>query len=396
MFETVDVAPPDSILGITDAFNKDATPGKINLSVGIYKDAEGKTPILPSVKEAEKRILASETNKNYKPIEGDPIYDALVQDLLFGKGHELLGTKRVATAHTPGGTGALRVAGDYLVKKHRGTTVWVSDPTWANHQAIFQSAGLPVRVYPYFDPKTNGLALERMLAILGATNEGDTVLLHACCHNPTGVDPTPEQWTKIADLMRERKLLPLVDFAYQGFGTGLRQDAAGLLELAKKCPEMLICSSFSKNFGLYNERVGALTIVAGSEAAAQAVLSHVKTVIRANYSNPPAHGSSIVQTVLSDPQLRQQWENEVAAMRDRINGMRELFVETLQKHGVPGDASFITRQKGMFSFSGLSKDQVERLKKEFAIYIVGSGRINVAGMTASSMDRLAEAIKKVS
>ncbi|MCC7192132.1 MAG: aspartate/tyrosine/aromatic aminotransferase [Phycisphaeraceae bacterium] len=396
MFESIDIAPPDSILGITDAFNKDTNPRKINLSVGIYKDAQGKTPILESVKEAERRILANETNKNYKPIEGDPTYDALVQELLFGRDHELIRAKRVATAHTPGGTGGLRVAGDYLKKKHAGATVWVSDPTWANHEAIFRAAGLNVKTYPYFDAASNGLALDKMLAALRAAPAGDVVLLHGCCHNPTGVDPAPAQWAQIAGVLREAKLLPLVDFAYQGFGTGLREDAAGLLELIGKNSELLICSSFSKNFGLYNERVGALTVVAGSQSAAEAVLSHVKTCIRANYSNPPAHGSSIVATVLSDPKLRQQWEAELAAMRDRINGMRRFYVETLTKKGFRGDVSFITRQKGMFSFSGLNKEQVERLKKEHAIYIVGSGRINVAGMTEANMDPLCTAILAVS
>lgn len=395
MFETIDVAPPDSILGITEAFNKDPNPDKINLSVGIYKDAQGKTPILPSVKEAERRILAGENNKNYKPIEGAPEYNALVQEILFGKGHEALNAKRVATAHTPGGTGALRVAGDYLRKKHPTATVWLSDPTWANHEQIFKAAGLSVKYYPYFDPATNGLALDKMLTGLAAANPGDAVLLHGCCHNPTGVDPTPEQWKKIGDALAQKKLLPLLDFAYQGFGSGLREDAVGLLELCRPGAEMLICSSFSKNFGLYNERVGALTVVAGHEAAALAVLSHIKTCIRANYSNPPAHGSAIVATVLADPALRAQWENEVKQMRDRINGMRKLFVETLAKKGVKSDNSFIIRQKGMFSFSGLNKQQVETLKTRHGIYIVGTGRINVAGMTDANMDALCAAIAAV-
>ena len=395
MFETVDLAPPDSILGITDAFNKDPNPAKINLSVGIYKDAQGKTPILASVKEAEARLIKSETNKNYKPIEGGPEYTSLVQELLFGAGHEILTSKRGTTAHTPGGTGGLRVAGDYLHKKHAGATIWLSDPTWANHEQIFKSAGLGVKYYPYFDAKTNGLALAGLLAALEQAPAGDVVLLHGCCHNPTGIDPTIEQWKAIADVVSRRKLLPLVDFAYQGFGAGLREDAAGLLELAKACPELLICSSFSKNFGLYNERVGALTVVASTATIASTVLSQVKTVIRANYSNPPAHGGAIVSTVLSDPALRAQWELEVQAMRDRINGMRHLFVKTLTQKGVKADMSFIVRQKGMFSFSGLSKDQVERLKKEFSVYIVGNGRINVAGMTEQNMDALTSAIAKV-
>lgn len=395
MFETVEMAPPDAILGITEAFNKDPNPAKINLSVGIYKDAAGQTPILPSVKEAEARILKSETNKNYKPIEGAADYNALVQELLFGKGHEVLTSKRGATAHTPGGTGALRVAGDYIKKKHPAASVWLSDPTWANHEQIFKAAGLAVKTYPYFDAATNTLALDRMLASLEQATPGDVVLLHGCCHNPTGIDPTPAQWKAIADTLAKRGLLPLLDFAYQGFGSGLREDAVGLMELCRPSAEMLICSSFSKNFGLYNERVGALTVVAKTEAASLAVLSQIKTCIRANYSNPPAHGSAIVATVLADPALRPQWELEVKAMRDRINGMRHLFVETLKKKGVKKDMSFIIHQKGMFSFSGLTKDQVERLKKEDAIYIVGSGRINVAGMTEKNIDTLCTAIARV-
>lgn len=395
MFETVEMAPPDAILGITEAFNKDPNPAKINLSVGIYKDAAGQTPILPSVKEAEARILKSETNKNYKPIEGAADYNALVQELLFGKGHEVLTSKRGATAHTPGGTGALRVAGDYIKKKHPAAAIWLSDPTWANHEQIFKAAGLTVKTYPYFDPAANTLALNRMLASLEQATPGDVVLLHGCCHNPTGIDPTPAQWKAIADTLAKRGLLPLLDFAYQGFGSGLREDAAGLMELCRPGAEMLICSSFSKNFGLYNERVGALTVVAKTEAAALAVLSQIKTCIRANYSNPPAHGSAIVATVLGDPALRSQWELEVKAMRDRINGMRHLFVDALKKKGVKKDMSFIIHQKGMFSFSGLTKDQVERLKKEDSIYIVGSGRINVAGMTDKNIDTLCTAIARV-
>ncbi|MCE9591994.1 MAG: aspartate/tyrosine/aromatic aminotransferase [Planctomycetes bacterium] len=395
MFETVEMAPPDAILGITEAFNKDPNPAKINLSVGIYKDAAGQTPILASVKEAEARILKTETNKNYKPIEGAPDYNALVQELLFGKGHEALTAKRVATAHTPGGTGALRVVGDYLRKKHATATVWLSDPTWANHEQIFKAAGLNVKTYPYFDAAGNKLALDRMLATLEQAPAGDVVLVHGCCHNPTGIDPTPAQWKSIADALAKRGLVPLLDFAYQGFGTGLREDAAGLMELCRPGAEMFICSSFSKNFGLYNERVGALTVVTKTEAAAQAVLSQVKSCIRANYSNPPAHGSAIVATVLADPALRAQWELEVKGMRDRINGMRKLFVETLAKKGVKKDMTFIIHQKGMFSFSGLTKEQVERLKKEDAIYIVGSGRINVAGMTDKNIETLCTAIARV-
>ncbi len=395
MFEQVSVAPPDSILGITDAFNKDTNPKKINLSVGIYKDEKGLTPILASVKEAEGRILKGETNKNYKPIDGAPEYNKHVQELLLGANHPLIAAGRVVTAHTPGGTGGLRVTGDFLGKVKAGGTIWVSDPTWANHEAIFKAAGLNVKVYPYFDAAANGLALDKMVAALAGAQAGDAVLLHGACHNPTGIDPTPAQWKKIADAVSAAKLMPVVDFAYQGFGDGLREDAAGLEALVAKLPEIIVVSSFSKNFGLYNERVGAVTVIAATKEAAAAVLSQVKVTIRSNYSNPPAHGGAIVSTVLGDPALRAQWENEVAAMRTRIHEMRVMFASELKKRGVAKDMSFIVNQKGMFSYSGLTKDQVERLKKEFSIYVVGSGRINVAGMTKDNMGPLCDAVAKV-
>jgi len=398
MFEKVDKAPPDAILGITDAFNADPNPDKINLSVGVYKDGAGRTPVLASVKAAEARVLSEEKTKSYRPISGAPEYGQAVQHLMFGRDHEVVGEKRAVTAQTPGGTGALRVAADYLHQNHPKATVWLPDPSWENHKQIFAAAGVKTQTYAYFDRNANGLALKEMLSALGRVPTGDVVLLHGCCHNPSGVDPLPSEWNQIGNTLAERKLLPLVDFAYQGFGNGLSEDADGLLELARPGAELLICSSFSKNFGLYSERVGALTAVAGSAKEADAVFSQIKRVIRANYSNPPAHGASIVTTILGDAQLRQQWENELAEMRDRINGMRWLFVAALDARGVKlpgGDNSFITRQKGMFSFSGLNAEQVERLKKEFSIYIVGSGRINVAGMSESTMDRLCDAIKAV-
>jgi aspartate/tyrosine/aromatic aminotransferase len=395
MFETVTVAPPDPILGITDAFNADPNPKKINLSVGVYKDAAGKTPVLPSVKEAEKRILTAETNKSYMPISGDPKYGKLVLELLFGADHDIVKSGRGATAHCPGGTGALRVAADYIAKLHGKPTVYVSDPTWANHNQIFEAAGLKVASYPYFDKATNGVAFDALMAAMDKMNPGDVVLLHGCCHNPTGADPNNEQWTKIGQKLAAKGLFPVIDFAYQGFGSGLNEDAEGLRELVKHVKELLICSSFSKNFGLYNERVGALTIVGQKKEQVDAVFSQVKVVIRANFSNPPAHGSNIVVTILGDPQLRAQWESELAGMRDRINGMRKLFVDTLARVGVKKNFEFIIHQRGMFSFSGLTKGQVERLKKEYAIYIVGSGRINVAGMTTDNMEPLCKAIASV-
>ena len=395
MFESVEMAPPDPILGLTEAFNQDPNPQKINLSVGVYKDANGKTPILASVKEAEKRLLDAEGTKSYKPIDGDPAYGAAVRELLFGAGHDVIAEERGATAHCPGGTGALRVASDWIKRQLPQASIWMSEPTWANHPNVFKAAGLAVKTYPYFNSSENSLDSTKFLDALSEIPAGDVVLLHGCCHNPTGVDPSPEEWAEIGARLAKRKVLPLVDFAYQGFARGLDEDATGLRELSRHCREILVCSSFSKNFGLYNERVGALTIVGDATSETKAVLSNVKAVVRANYSNPPAHGGAIVTTILGDATLRSQWENEVATMRDRINGTRRLLVETLKAKGVDADFSFILNQKGMFSFSGLTKDHVQRLRDEHSIYIVGSGRINVAGITEANVERLCEAIASI-
>lgn len=395
MFEHLEMAPPDPILGLTETFKNDARPEKINLGVGVYKDAQDRTPVLDCVKRAEARLLEQETSKGYLPIPGAPAYGARVREMLFGADHEILANKRAATAHTPGGTGALRVAGDFLHRMYPTSALWVSSPTWENHVGVFTAAGVEVKSYPYYDAETKSLDFDAMMNTLAAIPEGDAVLFHACCHNPSGMDPDQAQWARISEITRERNLLPLVDFAYQGFGDGLEEDAAGLRQLCTPGRELIISSSFSKNFGLYNERCGALTVVAGSAPSADKAFSHVKTCIRQNYSNPPSHGGSVITTILSDPELRALWEQELTSMRDRINGMRRLFVETLKAKGVDRDFSFITRQKGMFSFSGLNKDQVAALREQYALYIVGSGRINVAGMTESNMDRLCTAIAAV-
>lgn len=395
MFETVKTAPPDPILGLSEAFAKDPRAHKINLAVGVYKDAQGGTPVLTVVKQAERLLLEQETTKGYKPIEGDPEFGRLVRGMLFGDNSPLVSGGRVQTAHTPGGTGALRVAADYLHSQHKGATVWISDPTWVNHQKVFEAAGLPVKTYPYFDAANNRVDIEAMLGALGKLPAGDVVLLHGGCHNPTGADPTIEQWKQITAVLHERGLFPLVDFAYQGFGDGLDEDAEGLRMLAEKIPELFVCSSFSKNFGLYNERTGALTAVAKNPEHAEAVLSQLKSCIRSNYSNPPAHGGAIVRAILSDATLRAAWLKELAEMRDRINAMRKEFVAQLAAKGAKRDFGFIARQRGMFSFSGLDKAQVERLKTEFAIYAVGSGRISVAGMTPGNLGPLTDAIVKV-
>ncbi|MCA9248029.1 MAG: aspartate/tyrosine/aromatic aminotransferase, partial [Planctomycetales bacterium] len=344
---------------------------------------------------AERRLVETEKSKGYLPIDGTPVYGQCVQRLLLGADSDLVAAGRVATSHTPGGTGALRVAANFIQSEFPSARVWLSQPTWPNHPKIFEAANIETVAYPYFDAATNGLDFTAMKAALEQIPAGDVVLLHGCCHNPTGIDPTPEQWEQIAAIVHERGLLPLVDFAYQGFATGLGEDAVALCALLGQCDELLICSSFSKNFGLYNERVGALTAIAATREAAAAAQSQIKAGIRANYSNPPAHGAAVVSTILQDADLSTQWETELAGMRERINTMRSLFVETLQAKGVPGDYSFITRQSGMFSFSGLTPEHVAQLKQEFAIYIVGSGRINVAGMTETNMDRLCSAIKSV-
>jgi aspartate/tyrosine/aromatic aminotransferase len=302
---------------------------------------------------------------------------------------------RAATAQTPGGTAAVRAAADTIHKLRPTAKVWVSQPTWPNHPSIFAAAGLKVETYPYFDASKNGLAFEAMLAAFDKISAGDVVLLHGGCHNPTGVDPTPDQWRQIADVIHARQLFPLIDFAYQGFGDGIREDAAGVATICRPGQEAMICTSYSKNFGLYAERVGALTVVTADRAAADSALSHVKTAIRANWSNPPAHGARIVAAILSDAALRSQWEEEVSGMRGRINGMRRSFVESMKAAGSTRDWSFIERQRGMFSFSGLTPIQVDQLRSEFAIYIVGNGRINVAGMTDVNLPVLCRAIAAV-
>jgi aspartate/tyrosine/aromatic aminotransferase len=395
MFAHIQAAPADPILGLNDAYNNDTNPHKINLGVGVYKDEQGNTPILQSVKQAEERLLTEELTKSYLNIEGTEKYRQCVQTLLLGEDHPIITKKLAHTAHTPGGTGALRVAAEFIKKHLPEATVWVSNPTWANHQAIFQSVGLEVGSYAYYDAATKSLDFESLLASLSQIPEGDVVLFHGCCHNPTGIDPTKEQWQQLAKLCGKQGFLPLFDFAYQGFGVGLEEDAQGLRSFTGQVPEMLIASSFSKNFGLYNERVGALTIICETSDHADTAFTQIKRAARTNYSNPPAHGASIVAEILSNKVLRSLWEMELQSMRTRIHDMRGLFVSTLRSKGVEQDFSFISKQQGMFSFSGLNPEQVSQLRKQFGIYIVGSGRINVAGMTHENMDPLCSAIAEI-
>ena len=395
MFEQLSAAPADPILGLTEAFKKDTRPGKINLGVGIYKDEAGTTPILSCVKKAEAILLKQESSKSYLGIEGTPAYGLGVQQLLFGRDSDIIHTGRARTAHAPGGTGALRICAEFIARQLPGKRIWVSNPTWANHGNVFKAAGLEVVNYDYYDAEAKDKDFSAMKQSLQQVAAGDTVLFHGCCHNPTGIDPTEEEWEELAKLAAEGGWLPMFDFAYQGFAQGIEEDAAGLRIFSKHNPELLVASSFSKNFGLYNERVGALTLVARDPDQADTAFSQIKSIIRANYSNPPFHGSGIVTTILENASLYAEWEKEVADMRSRIQSMRDLFVATLKEKGVEQDFSFISRQCGMFSFSGLSPEQVGRLKEEFAIYIVGSGRISVAGMTRDNMDALCSGIAQV-
>lgn len=395
MFETIEQAPPDAILGLNEAFQTDDREGKINLTAGVYKDETGATPILDCVKRGEQQLMADEGTKSYLGIDGLKSYRDYVPQLLFGEGHEIIESNRFATLQTPGGTGALRVAADLINAKLPQASIWVSKPTWANHNSVFSRAGLEVKSYAYLHSNGTSMDADAFLESLAQIPAGDAVCLHACCHNPTGVDPTPEQWEQVAKIVSERDLLPLIDCAYQGFGVGLEEDVQSIRILAQTGREMLICSSYSKNFGLYGERVGAMTLVAGDAEVAKRVLSQAKACIRANYSNPPKHGAAIVAQVLSSPELRKQWEEELAEMRSRIRKMRERFVELLASKAPDHDFSHIAKQNGMFSFSGLTPVQVDQLRNDFGIYIVGSGRINVAGITSANIEKLTSSIAAV-
>ncbi|MCW0341951.1 Aspartate aminotransferase [Pantoea ananatis] len=395
MFESISAAPADPILGLADLFRADDRPNKINLGIGVYKDETGKTPVLTSVKKAEQYLLEHETSKNYLSIDGLPDFAHCTQELLFGQGNALIAAGRARTAQTPGGTGALRVAADFLSKQTAVKRVWVSNPSWPNHKNVFNAAGLEVCEYQYYDAANHTLDFDGMLASLKEVKAGDVVLFHGCCHNPTGIDPTAEQWQQLAQLSLANGWLPLFDFAYQGFARGLEEDAEGLRIFAASHQELIVASSYSKNFGLYNERVGAITLVAGDAATADTAFSQVKYTIRANYSNPPSHGAAVVATILGNDALRTIWQQELSDMRQRIQRMRQLFVNTLEDKGAQQDFSFIIKQNGMFSFSGLTKDQVIRLREEFGVYAVNSGRVNVAGMTPDNMSALCEAIVAV-
>ena len=391
-FSGIEMAPADPILGLTEAFRKDPRPGKVNLGVGVFMDEKGATPVLECIRRAERILWETEKSKGYTPINGPAEYGAAVADLVFGAGFHGLTSGSIAVAQSPGGTGALRIGAEFLKAFRPGGTVWMPDPTWDNHKNVFGAAGCPVKFYPYYDSVLRGVDVDAMCAALEKIPAGDTVLLHVCCHNPTGADLDASGWARVADIAAKAGWFPFFDFAYQGFGDGLQEDRAGLLAVLKKVPEALVASSFSKNMGLYGERVGALMVVAESGKAATAALSQIKRIIRVLYSNPPKHGAALARAVLEDADLRDLWLRELEAMRQRIAGNRQLLVDGLSKRKTGMDFSFIVRQKGMFSFSGLSDVQVDFLREQKAIYMVKGGRINVAGLLPEALDHVCDSI----
>ncbi|WP_171962453.1 amino acid aminotransferase [Bordetella trematum] len=395
LFASVELAPRDPILGLNEQYNADTRTDKVNLGVGVYYDDEGRIPLLGAVRKAEQARLDAATARGYLPIEGIAAYNKGAQTLLLGADSTLAAEGRVLTTQALGGTGALKIGADFLKQLLPQSKVMISDPSWENHRALFERAGFTVETYPYYDAATRGLNFDAMLAALQAAPEQTVVVLHACCHNPTGVDPTFEQWKQIAEVVKARNLVPFLDIAYQGFGEDLEQDAAVVRLFASMDMTMFISSSFSKSFSLYGERVGALTVVAGSKEEAGRVLSQLKRVIRTNYSNPPTHGGSVVAAVLNTPELMAEWKQELAAMRDRIRLMRQQLVEKIKAQGTAQDFSFVLRQRGMFSYSGLTAEQVDRLREEHGVYAVSSGRICVAALNSGNIDKVAAAIAAV-
>jgi aspartate aminotransferase/aromatic-amino-acid transaminase len=394
-FESVEMAPRDPILGINELFQGDANPEKVNLSIGIYLDEKGICPVLSAVKQAEKILLEKENTKQYLGIAGEARFAEHVRELLLGREHPVVKDGRATTVHTPGGTGALRVGADFIVSQFPGAGVWISDPSWANHRMLFESAGLEVKSYPYLDAERHSIKFEAMLDTLEQLPDGDVVLLHGCCHNPTGIDPTHEQWDELARLFGRKALIPFVDIAYQGLGSGLEEDAYSVRAFATAGLDFLVATSYSKCFGLYRERVGGVTLIAASHQEAERALSNLKICVRTNYSSPPAHGGMVVDTVLTTPELRKMWLGELDGMRGRIQGMRSLFVDTLKALGVKRDFSFLKAQQGMFSYTGITGEPVLRLRSEYGVYMLENGRINVAGITPDNVEYLCRSIATV-
>lgn len=395
LFSAVELAPRDPILGLNEAFNADPRTDKVNLGVGVYCNEEGRIPLLRAVIEAETRRAAQHASRGYLPIDGIATYDQAVQTLLFGADSPLLRDGRVVTVQAVGGTGALKIGADFLKRLAPGATVAISDPSWENHRALFETAGFPVQNYRYYDAASHDVDRAGMLEDLQALPAGSIIVLHACCHNPTGVDLSLDDWKHVLEVIKAKGHVPFLDMAYQGFGDGIAEDAFAVRLFADSGLQCFVSSSFSKSFSLYGERVGALSIVTDSRDEATRVLSQVKRVIRTTYSNPPTHGASIVAAVLNDPELRQMWETELAEMRGRIHGMRKQMVELLAQYGAKQDFSFVARQCGMFSYSGLTAEQVARLKDEFGIYALSTGRICVAALNQNNIHVVTKAIVEV-
>jgi aspartate/tyrosine/aromatic aminotransferase len=392
LFETLEAAPADAILGLITEHKNDPRPDKVDLGVGVFRTAAGETPVLDVVKKAEQRLVDTQDSKAYIGTAGDPEFNAAMQDLTFGDAAD---AGRLLTIQAPGGSGSLRVAAGLILRARPAARVWVSDPTWANHIPLLGGAGLKLETYPYYDTMQHVLKIDEMLDALGEVPVGDIVLLHACCHNPSGLDPSVDEWHAISDVIVERELVPFVDMAYQGFATSLSDDAYAVRHLAGRVPEMIVANSCSKNFGLYRDRVGSLSFLAADTASRDIVNSQVNNVVRTIYSVPPDHGAVVASTILNDPDLRAAWRVELAEMRGRLREMRVLLADALAEKAPGHDFSHLTRARGMFCFLGVTPEQVLRLKKDFGVYMVSSSRINTAGITADNVNYLADAIAAV-
>jgi len=394
MFGRLEALPADPILGLSIKYRADENPLKIDLGVGVYKNEAGNTTILNCVKKAEKFRLENELTKTYIGGTGSALFNEKMTSLIFGD-HKVIKENRVKTVSTPGGTGALRVAGEFIARCKSNAKIWLSNPTWANHKGVFEASGLDIQEYPYYDYENKTLDFDAMLTALKNVSADDFVLLHACCHNPSGMDLSQEQWQQVAQVAKDVGFTPLMDMAYQGFGDGIEEDAYGVRLMAESVNNMILCSSCSKNFGLYRERIGACTVIGETPATTEIANSVVLGVARVVYSMPPAHGAALVETILSSEELTQEWHIELAEMRNRINGNRKVIVDKLVEKGVTRDFSFIANQKGMFSFLGITPEQVQQLQDEYSIYMVGSSRMSIAGIAPSNVDYLAESIAKV-
>ncbi len=395
MFESLQPLPPDPILGLNAAFKADDNPNKVDLGIGVYKDEKGNTPVMRAVKEAEKLILSSQVTKAYVGPAGALAYNEAVAELILGATLKAgLGGRRI-TMQTPGGCGGLRIAAEFIARASSGATIWVSDPTWANHKPLIGSSGLKFNSYPYYNYETHSVDFDSMIATLANVPIGDVVLLHGCCHNPSGADLTPNQWQAIRDLAQEKKFTIFIDLAYQGMGDGLEEDVIGVRLLAESLPELIIVSSCSKNFGLYRERTGAITLICQNEGGARAASTLVAAAARSNYSMPPDHGAAVVQLIREDSSLNSMWEGELQEIRNRINGLRITFANLLTESGAQRDFSFIKKEKGMFSFLGITKNQIHKLISEYAIYLVDSSRINVASINDDNIDYVTKSIIEV-